>query len=136
MRTQTLWMVLSIGLAAFVWYASKPVFKGSETSPMNVYRVEYYDASPIQRILHYKMKIPSFVRLYRIQPETLLGESEIVDLWMNGTLHWWTDPPSHAVVVGSSVVLKTYRQSARPPPVAHADRQQVHAFLKCSRSST
>ncbi|WP_085946730.1 hypothetical protein [Paracidovorax oryzae] len=101
-----LWMTLAIGLAAFVWYANKAVFKGSETSPMNVYRVEYYDASPIQRILHYKMKIPSFVRLYRIQPETLLGESEIVDLWMNGTLHWWTDPPSHAVVVGSSVVFE------------------------------
>ncbi len=101
-------MVLALGLAAVavVWYASKPVFKGSETSPMNVYRVEFYDASPIQRILHYKMKIPSFVRLYRIHPETLLGESEVVDLWMNGTLHWWTDPPAHAVVVGSSVVFE------------------------------
>ncbi|AVS63508.1 hypothetical protein C8241_19065 [Paracidovorax avenae] len=108
MGARTLWMVLALGLAAVavVWYASKPVFKGSETSPMNVYRVEFYDASPIQRILHYKMKIPSFVRLYRIQPETLLGESEVVDLWMNGTLHWWTDPPAHAVVVGSSVVFE------------------------------
>jgi len=108
MGARTLWMVLALGLAAVavVWYASKPVFKGSETSPMNVYRVEFYDASPIQRILHYKMKIPSFVRLYRIQPETLLGESEVVDLWMNGTLHWWTDPPAHAVVVGSSEVFE------------------------------
>lgn len=73
---------------------------------MKAYRVDYYDASLIQRALHYQMKMPSLVRLYRVHPETLLGQSEVVDLWMNGTLHWWTDPPAHAVVVGSSVVFE------------------------------
>lgn len=73
---------------------------------MKAYRVEYYDASPIQRTLHYQMKIPSLVRLYRVQPEALLGQSEVFDLWMNGTLHWWTDTPAHAVVVGNSVVFE------------------------------
>lgn len=73
---------------------------------MKAYRVEYYDASPIQRVLHHQMKIPSLVRLYRVQPEALLGQSAVVDLWMNGTLHWWTGPPTHAVVVGNSVVFE------------------------------
>ena len=73
---------------------------------MKAYRVEYYDASPIQRVLHHQMKIPSLVRLYRVQPEALLGQSAVVDLWMIGTLHWWTDPPTHAVVVGNSVVFE------------------------------
>lgn len=102
---RALWLVVALGLAAFIWYASKPVFKGVEISPMKFYRLEYYDASLIQRVIYYQMKIPSFVRLYRIQPETLLGESAIVDLWMNGTPYWWTDPPANAVVVGSSVVF-------------------------------
>lgn len=103
---RTIFFALAIGLAVLAWYASKPVFKGSETSPMKAYRIEYYDASLIQRAINHQMKIPSFVRLYRIQPETLLGESEIVDLWMNGTIQWWTDAPAHAVVVGSSVVFE------------------------------
>lgn len=106
LNRRTTLFALAIGLVALAWYVSKPVFKGSETSPMKAYRIEYYDASLIQRAINHKMKIPSFVRLYRTQPETLLGESEIVDLWMNGTIQWWTDAPAHAVVVGSSVVFE------------------------------
>lgn len=73
---------------------------------MKVYRLEYYDAPLVQRVIHYQMKIPSLVKLYRIEPEKLLGESDIFDLWMNGTPYWWTDPPANAVVVGSSVVFE------------------------------
>lgn len=51
------------------------------------------------------MKIPSFVRLYRIQPEILLGESDVVDLWLNGELYWWSDPPLNVVRVGRDVVF-------------------------------
>ncbi|GKS93218.1 hypothetical protein [Acidovorax sp. SUPP2825] len=102
----SIWLFFALALTTFVWYASKPAFKGEEISPMKVYRLEYYDASLIQRAIHYQMKTPSLVRLYRIQPETLLGESAIVDLWMNGTPYWWTDPPANAVVVGSSVVFE------------------------------
>lgn len=52
------------------------------------------------------MKIPSIVRLYRIQPETLLGESAVVDLWLNGELYWWFDPPLNVVRVGRDVVFE------------------------------
>nr|WP_081483746.1 MULTISPECIES: hypothetical protein [Paracidovorax] len=101
-----LWLCL-IGLfAGCVWYLTTPVLKGSYISPRHVYRVEYYDVSPLKRLIHYDMKIPSFVRLYRIEPETLIGESDVADLWINGQLYWWLNPPVNAVQVGRDIVFE------------------------------
>ena len=107
-RKDVAWVLrtlLWIALLAAAWYAITPKHKGQSISPRNVYRVEYYDASPLQRLIHYKMKIPSFVRLYRIQPEILLGESDVVDLWLNGELYWCFDSPLNVVRVGRDVVF-------------------------------
>ncbi|WP_204341015.1 hypothetical protein, partial [Rhizobium ruizarguesonis] len=41
---RALWLVVALGLAFCFWYACTPVLKGSETSPMKAYRVDYYDA--------------------------------------------------------------------------------------------
>lgn len=98
--------LLSLILIAAIWYAITPTYKGQSISPRKVYRVEYYDASLLQRIFHHEMKIPSIVRLYRIQPKTLLGESAVVDLWLNGELYWWFDPPLNVVRVGRDVVFE------------------------------
>ncbi|WP_434802442.1 hypothetical protein [Paracidovorax avenae] len=111
--------VLALILLGAVWYAITPTYKGQSISPRKVYRVEYYDASLLQRILHHEMKIPSIVRLYRIQPETLLRESAVVDLWLNGELYWWFDPPLNVVRVGRDVVFENIPRSAR---IAHPCR--------------
>lgn len=103
---RALWLCLPALFACCVWYLTTPVFKGSYTSPRHVYRVEYYDVSPIQRIIHYEMKIPSFVRLYRIEPEILMGESDVADLWINGQLYWWLNPPVNAVQIGRDIVFE------------------------------
>lgn len=64
------------------------------------------------------MKIPSFVRLYRIQPEILLGESDVLDLWLNGELYWWFDPPLNVVRVGQDVVFhNTPPECSNCPPL-------------------
>ncbi len=52
------------------------------------------------------MKSPSIVRLYRIAPKELLGESEVVDLWINGQLYWYLNPPMNKVRVGRDVVFE------------------------------
>ncbi len=56
--------------------------------------------------MHHEMKIPSIVRLYRIQPEILVGESDVVDLWINGQIYWYLDPPMNKVRVGRDVVFE------------------------------
>ncbi|MFD2301505.1 hypothetical protein QRO11_18475 [Paracidovorax citrulli] len=40
------------------------------------------------------------MRLSRIQPKALIGESKVVDLWMNGELYWYTEDPMNKVRVG------------------------------------
>nr|KAJ8743966.1 hypothetical protein H9T68_14940 [Delftia sp. PS-11] len=83
-----------------------PEFDGVSISPRKVYRLEYYKASPLQKLWHHNMKMPSFVRLYRIETETLLGESEVVDMWLNGELYWYLEPPLNRVRVGNDIVFK------------------------------
>ena len=60
----------------------------------------------MQRIINYQMKAPSIVRLYRINPEELLRESGVVDLWINGQLYWYLNPPMNKVRVGRDVVFE------------------------------
>lgn len=110
---RALWLCLAALVACCVRYLTTPVFKGSYISPRHVYRVEYYDVSPIQRLIHYDMKIPSFVRLYRIEPETLMGESDVADLWINGQLYWWLNPPVNAVQIGRDIVFENVPLSVR-----------------------
>ncbi|MDA8443607.1 hypothetical protein [Paracidovorax valerianellae] len=99
------WTLLCACLAGAGWLLSRPAFKGSDFSPRHVYRVDYYDASLLQRILHNDLKIPSFVRLYRVEPEILLGESGVVDLWLNGDARWYMDSSS-TVAVGMDIVFE------------------------------
>lgn len=98
--------LLALFLIGVAWYAVTPQHKGHSISPRHFYRLDFYDASPLQRLMHLEMKIPSFVRLYRIQPETLLGESDVVDLWINGQIYWYLNPPMNKVRVGRDVVFE------------------------------
>ncbi|MFY3383123.1 hypothetical protein [Paracidovorax sp. MALMAid1276] len=100
-------LVVVLCVVAGIWRALAPEPAGVSISPRNVYRLEYYDVSPLLRLLRYRdMKFPSFVRLYRINPETLLGESRVVDLWLNGDLYWYLDPPINAIQVGNDIVFE------------------------------
>lgn len=81
-------------------------YQRSHYSPRHVYRLDYYEASWLQRLMHWDMKYPHVIRLYRIEPETLLGESKVVDLWINGQIYWYLNPPMNKVRVGRDVVFE------------------------------
>ncbi|GKT02347.1 hypothetical protein AVKW3434_23180 [Acidovorax sp. SUPP3434] len=100
------WLLIFTGLAAGIWQGSQPHLFHTSISPRKVYRIEYYEASYLQSLVHHEFKMPGFARLYRIQPETLLGESNVADLWMNGELYWWLNPPVNAVQVGRDIVFE------------------------------
>ncbi len=97
---------LALSLIGVTWYAVTPKHKGLSISPHHVYRLDFYDASPLQRFMHHGMKAPSFVRLYRIQPEALLVESDVVDLWINGQIYWYLNPRMNKIRVGRDVVFE------------------------------
>lgn len=46
--------LLALTLLGTVWYEITPTYKGQSISPRKVYRVEYYDASLLQRIFHHE----------------------------------------------------------------------------------
>ncbi|MBF9264857.1 hypothetical protein [Paracidovorax cattleyae] len=84
-----IWCLMLNAASAMIWYAAAPTFFDSENSPHRVYRLEFHKASLLQRIAHSTFKMPYVVRLYRIEPKTLLGESGVVDLWLNGEITWY-----------------------------------------------
>ena len=34
-----------------------------------------------------------------------MGESDVADLWINGQLYWWLNPPVNAVQIGRDIVF-------------------------------
>lgn len=95
-------------LLLMAWFLTTPKFLDAENSPHGVYRLEFYKASPLQRFLNPDFKMPFVLRLYRAEPKKLLGESSVVDLWLDGEVTWLLDPPMkmQKVRVGSSVVFR------------------------------
>lgn len=113
------WALLLAILALAGWYACRPTLFHTALSPRQVYRLEYYEASPIRHLTHWDYKMPSFVRLHRIEPPALLGESDVVDLWLNGETYWWLKPPVNAVRVGRDVVFENIPPECTDcPPLA------------------
>lgn len=100
------WTAVAVSLLIVVGYSAVPRYDRSHYSPRHVYRLDYYEASWLQRLMHWDMKYPHVIRLYRVQTETLLGESDVVDLWLNGDINWWFDPPLNVVRVGQDVVFE------------------------------
>ncbi len=91
------------------WYVSTPTFRSSYNSPRMAYRLEFYDPSILQRIVHYDFRMPAMVRLYQVDPRALLGESEVVDMnGGNSQIMWFVDPPKdlQIVSVGMNVEFK------------------------------
>ncbi|MDA8445458.1 hypothetical protein SAMN05192589_10521 [Paracidovorax valerianellae] len=116
------WALLFAAATVALWYACTPTLKGISISPRNVYRLEYYEASLLQSLIHPDFKMPSFVRLYRIAPETLLGTSAVVDLWINGQLYWYLNPPMNKVRVGRDVVFENIPPECTDcPPLTDAE---------------
>ncbi|WP_156370418.1 MULTISPECIES: hypothetical protein [unclassified Acidovorax] len=62
-------------------------------SPHGVYQLDYYQPSLLQRLFHKDLRDPAVVRLYRVEPMELLGESEVVDLSGGVEIAWLLDPP-------------------------------------------
>ncbi len=111
-----LWLACAIVLLVGLRHGMTPTFDGASISPYNIYRLEYYKASPLQRIWHYEKAMPTFTRLYRIAPEALLGESAMVDLWLNTELHWSLHSSEHSVRLGSDVVFENLAQECTDCP--------------------
>ncbi|GKT20490.1 hypothetical protein [Acidovorax sp. SUPP3334] len=117
------WCLALTALVFVSWYAATPPFFDSENSPHRVYRLEFHKASLVQRIIHHDYKMPYVVRLYRVNSKKLLGQSQVVDLWMNGEIHWWLSPPNNAVQVGNDVAFENIPPECAdpsPPPACDA----------------
>ncbi len=110
------WCLAANSLLVMIWYASTPTFFDSENSPHRVYRLEFHKASPLQRIAHLDFKMPYVVRLYKIEPKTLLGESEVVDLWLNGEITWYLNSSvdRNEVRVGRDVLFEKIPAECTP----------------------
>lgn len=110
------WCLAVTALFVMAWYAMTPTFFDSENSPHRVYRLEFHKASPLQRIAHLDFKMPYVVRLYKIEPKTLLGESEVVDLWLNGEITWYLNSSvdRNEVRVGRDVLFEKIPAECTP----------------------
>lgn len=113
------WCFALNALCLAVWYLSTPTFVDAENSPHRTYRLELHKASVLQRVAHPTYKMPYVVRLYRIEPKTLLGESAIVDLLFNGEISWHLDHPLqfNKVYVGRDVIFENIPMECAEPPV-------------------
>ncbi|AVS82928.1 hypothetical protein C8237_18845 [Paracidovorax avenae] len=110
------WCLALNALVIAIWCAATPTFFDSENSPHRAYRLEFHKASLLQRIAHPTFKMPYVVRLYKIEPKTLLGESEIVDLWLNGEITWYLNSSveRNEVRVGRDVVFEKVPPECTP----------------------
>lgn len=108
---------LALNACAFLgWYAATPTLINSYNSPQYVYRLELYNASPLQRIIHYDLKEPSVVRLHRVWPKALLRESPVVDFSSGAEIDWYLDAPVEmgSVRVGQHVLFKGIPPECEP----------------------
>ena len=80
-----------VALAVFAWHQGSATLSYSTFSPRGVYRIDSYSASWLGRLMHHDASLPGFVRLYRVDPPQLLGESHVVDLNDNGQVFWMMD---------------------------------------------
>lgn len=105
-----------------LWQGSRPKLFHSAVSPHKIYRIEYYEASFLQGMMHREYKMPGFARVYRINPEKIMGESNVVVLWMNGELSWYTFPPMNKIRVGRDIVFEHIPPECTdcPPPAESA----------------
>ncbi|AVS72276.1 hypothetical protein C8244_19280 [Paracidovorax avenae] len=103
------WCLALTACVVLGWYVTRPTLFMTFDSPHRVYRLEIYDASVWQRIVHHGQRDPAIFRLYRVDPKELLGESEVVDLAPGvGAIDWQLDPPvqTNKVYVGLGVVFE------------------------------
>ncbi|WP_354641877.1 hypothetical protein [Paracidovorax avenae] len=99
-------LLLAATIVAGLWQGTRLHLFHTAISSDKAYRVEYYEASFLQGLIHRDFKMPALVRLYRNKTDTLIGESKVVDLWMNGELYWYTESPMNKVRVGRDVVFE------------------------------
>ncbi|GKT20135.1 hypothetical protein AVHY2522_24865 [Acidovorax sp. SUPP2522] len=114
------WCLMLGGCVVLGWRATSPTFLYSYNSPHEIYRLEFHQASILQRIVHRDFRMPFVVRLYRVSPKTLLRESEVVDLQGGGQFDWHLDPPvaTNKVYVGNEVVFEGIPSECGDPPLA------------------
>lgn len=99
------------------WNVYAPTFAYSDNSPHMTYRVDVYNASILQRIIHYDFRMPAIVRLYRVEPRTLLAQSQVVDMsGGDGRISWHTAPRSISTrcMRAMACCSRTYPPNAQP----------------------
>ncbi len=105
---------LALGvLVFFAKYMLTSTLADSDYSPKLVYRLDTYKASRLQQLLHINYEMPGYVQLRRVADNKLLGESGIVNLYLNGELFWLLD--TGTVGVGRDVSFENIPPEECPP---------------------
>ncbi len=114
-----------VSLVFFAKYMLTSTLAYSNYSPKLVYRLDYYKVSRLQQLLHINYEMPSYVQLRRVDDNKLLGESGIVNLYLNGELNWWLD--TGTVRVGMDVWFENIPPEACPPACDDTPKPAVPA---------
>lgn len=93
-----------------------PKKQGESISPRGVYRVEYYYVPLAQKLIYHQMKMPMTVRLYEVKTGRLISESAVVDLWLNGSIYWYLEPPMNSIMVGNDVIFENIPRECQDCP--------------------
>ena len=98
-------VVLIAALAAFLTSGARLEFVS--VSPDRTYRLEYYSPRQYQRLLHWRMEEPGFVRLYRNTDNAYFGESVVADFFGGTGESFWLMDKTGEVAVGASILYRS-----------------------------
>jgi hypothetical protein len=109
-------IVLTVALiaAVTVFLTSGARLEFVSVSPDRTYRLECYSPRHYQRLLHWRMEEPGFVRLYRNTDNAYFGESVVADFFGGTGESFWLMDKTGEVAVGGSILYKNV------PPISPA----------------
>lgn len=95
-KQKTFCVFFSFLAVLLIFYLAQSQLQSRHYSPHRVYELEFHRPALWQRMINYNFRDPAFVRLYRAEPKSLLGESNVVDLEGGAEIMWLIDKP-HAL---------------------------------------
>jgi hypothetical protein len=113
-KGKLLTVLVLAGVLAFL--VSGATLEFVSVSPDRTYRLEYYRARHYQRLMHWSMELPSFVRLYRNTDNKYFGESNVADFFGGNGRSMWLIDKAGEVAVGRDISF-----TGVPPVTASGD---------------
>lgn len=108
-------LLVLAAIGAIGWFFGGAKLSYSSFSPQGVYRIDSYRASWLGRWMHPDATMPGFIRLHRVDPPELLGESAVVDLNGNAEVFWMMDV-DRKVSVGMDITFENIPPECGAPP--------------------